>query len=271
MQTYYTDKGQKVVIIGNLNSQEKIVQEIFIVKGKEVPSGENFVVKSLHDSPAISWKEKRMAEIEANYKTLEEHYRKKTNELEKRKDQQLKSMSDLVNSFRRMQKGLDETSFERVFQFLKSEITHVLEIRYSDWEIIPIEKMLANDEKYDNGLKLLTLFGKSDGSLSWRINKYSDGSGSSWDVIPFTSYDDALEYAKQDILNEISENGLTSYRKAACDKFNIPIDPKLLKELYEKQIKDKEKYLPDKKREFENSWQEINDLKEKLSKLKWIF
>jgi hypothetical protein len=50
----YTSDGKKVVIIGNLNSQEKIVQEIFIINGQEVPSGENFVVKSLHDFPAIS-------------------------------------------------------------------------------------------------------------------------------------------------------------------------------------------------------------------------
>ena len=42
----YTTDGKKVVVIGNLNSQEKIVQEVFIINDAEIPSGENFVVTS---------------------------------------------------------------------------------------------------------------------------------------------------------------------------------------------------------------------------------
>ena len=49
----YTDDGRKVVVLGALNKQEKIVQEIFVIGEQEIPSGENFVVKSLHDAPAI--------------------------------------------------------------------------------------------------------------------------------------------------------------------------------------------------------------------------
>lgn len=57
----YTTDGRKVVIIGDLNQTEKIVQEIFVTEdGAEIPSGERFVVKSLLDTPAKSWKEKRL-------------------------------------------------------------------------------------------------------------------------------------------------------------------------------------------------------------------
>jgi hypothetical protein len=41
----FTADGKKVVVIGSLNSQEKIVQEIFVFDGSEIPSGEHFVVK----------------------------------------------------------------------------------------------------------------------------------------------------------------------------------------------------------------------------------
>lgn len=48
----YTDDGKKVLVVGKLNAQQTIVQEIFVSAGQEIPSGENFVVKSLHDAPA---------------------------------------------------------------------------------------------------------------------------------------------------------------------------------------------------------------------------
>ena len=55
---YLTD-GRKVIVVGKLNNQDTIVQEIFVTKdGSEIPSGENFVVKSLHDEPVESWKKK---------------------------------------------------------------------------------------------------------------------------------------------------------------------------------------------------------------------
>jgi len=45
----FTSDGKKVAVVGKLNAQETIVQEIFVSNGNEIPSGENFVVKSLHD------------------------------------------------------------------------------------------------------------------------------------------------------------------------------------------------------------------------------
>jgi len=45
MQTKYTNDGKKVGIVGKLNAEQTIVQEIFITEsGQEIPSGENFVV-----------------------------------------------------------------------------------------------------------------------------------------------------------------------------------------------------------------------------------
>lgn len=64
----YTTDGRKVVVIGDLNQTEKIVQEIFVTKdGDEIPSGERFVVKSLLDAPAKSWKEQELIKLEARF------------------------------------------------------------------------------------------------------------------------------------------------------------------------------------------------------------
>ena len=86
MEIKYTTDGKKVKVIGSLNNQQKIVQEIFITNdGSEIPSGENFVVTSLHEAPVESWKEKKLRELETNFdstrrklendlKILEENY-----------------------------------------------------------------------------------------------------------------------------------------------------------------------------------------------------
>ena len=64
----YTTDGRKVVVIGDLNQTDKIVQEIFVTEqGDEIPQGERFVVKSLLDEPSKSWKEKDLESLEARY------------------------------------------------------------------------------------------------------------------------------------------------------------------------------------------------------------
>jgi hypothetical protein len=81
MDTKYLSDGRKVVVVGKLNSQETIVQEIFCNKeGSEIPSGENFVVKSLHDSPVESWKNKEEKKLEKRIKENEDFIKKQDKE-----------------------------------------------------------------------------------------------------------------------------------------------------------------------------------------------
>lgn len=47
METKFLSDGRKVVVVGALNNQETIVQEVFVTQqGDEIPGGERFVVKS---------------------------------------------------------------------------------------------------------------------------------------------------------------------------------------------------------------------------------
>lgn len=56
METKFLSDGRKVFVVGQLNNQETIVQEVFVSQaGDELPGGERFVVKSLHDQPVESW------------------------------------------------------------------------------------------------------------------------------------------------------------------------------------------------------------------------
>ena len=58
----FLSDGRKVSVIGKINKTEFIVQEVFVTaSGDEIPSGENFTAKSLHDAPVQSYKEKEAA------------------------------------------------------------------------------------------------------------------------------------------------------------------------------------------------------------------
>ena len=64
----YLSDGRKVSVIGKINKTEYIVQEVFITEsGDEIPSGENFTAKSLHDAPVLSWKENEAKKVESRY------------------------------------------------------------------------------------------------------------------------------------------------------------------------------------------------------------
>jgi hypothetical protein len=105
----FTSDGKKVAIVGKLNSQETIVQEIFVQGESEIPSGEHFVVKSLHDTPAVSWKESELKKLEERYRTdkekfeseikdAEKKYRAKTLELRKKLEYNLQRDQQRSNS-----------------------------------------------------------------------------------------------------------------------------------------------------------------------------
>lgn len=56
MEIKFFFDGCKVVVVGVLNNQEMIVQEVFVMQqGDEISGGECFVVKSLYDQLVELW------------------------------------------------------------------------------------------------------------------------------------------------------------------------------------------------------------------------
>ena len=193
----YTSDGKKVVVIGQLNAQESIVQEIFVSGDAEIPSGENFVVKSLHDKPVVSWKEKKTKEIEDNYKAAqrrsEQEYRKASDRLTMAREK-ARAVADALFAF---VDNAEDEQLQTLRSFLSGEITHYAVPKCWSPEIVEAfdDKMFDMDRFHGirfNGTKLISLMGKSDGSLDYRLNLYRDGSGSWDEIIPCRSYEDAV-------------------------------------------------------------------------------
>lgn len=198
----YTDDGKKVLVVGKLNAQQTIVQEIFVSAGQEIPSGENFVVKSLHDAPAESWKEKNLRELEARYDSDRKKLQAQIDDQERRLSLERNKAQLQTSALLQFVKNSDESQLETLKSFMAGEITHLFVAGYSP-EIISWKdsnKVYDQDSFYHHsrleGIKLVSLMGKSDGDLSYRLHEYRDGSGSSKTIYPATSYEAALAMAQ---------------------------------------------------------------------------
>jgi hypothetical protein len=92
-------------------------------------------------------------------------------------------------------------ALQRIEDYLDGKFTHFLEVPgYSAPTIVTADKALARggDGSWDKSLRLLTLFGDTKGDLQWRINRYSDGSGSSnIEVFPCHNEEEAIAIVRQ--------------------------------------------------------------------------
>lgn len=235
MNTKYTSDGRKVIIVGKLNSEQHIVQEIFVCDGQEVPSGENFVVSSLHDAPAESWKEKNLRVLEERYEKTKKNIEKRINDVSNRlggAETKSKERAAVMLAFA---KNSDDEQLQRLHAFMAGEITHIFIDSYSP-EIVTWD----SDTPYQTdswgarlrieGLKLISLFGSSDGRLDYKISQYRDGSGSNTRIVPCRSYEEALAEA-QSVIDAEAEayvsgehSRFSSDRWLGIDGIQIPAD-----------------------------------------------
>lgn len=255
----YTKDGKKVVVIGDLNQTDKIVQEIFVTKdGDEIPQGERFIERNLLDEPAKSWKESKLEELQARYEKDKKEWDNKIEKINDEKRSAYDSLSSRVKWLRNVAKEPREKEFTKVVNqiadFLDGSEKWVFVANYSDWRLEKFNEESTNSllDYYEGSygrkrfeeMRLLSLYGRSDGSLVWRINSYSDGSGSDNDVEFFKSQEDGLVYTqnKFNAIKEYSDNHITLSKK-----YNLKLDEVKLKsyldkkkEIIEKQIKEVE-------------------------------
>lgn len=227
----YTKNGKKVAVIGKLNSEQWIVQEVYVSNGQEFPAGENFIETSLLDEPAETWDTK-------NKKALKEKILKLDKQIEQtEKDLQLKNykanIAKLINRVTEKYGNVDIEQLDTLFAFMSGEITHVVTKRYGDYEICSLIDVLPQEDHWYNrpkleGLKLVTLFGCTEAaerkdkdcsfSLNWKINQYRDGSGNCWiTVYPCKSFDDAVKLLDTMIENENATDSLIKLKA----KYNL--------------------------------------------------
>jgi len=197
-QKYLLD-GRKVALIGKLNNEEWIVQEVFVTEsGDEIPSGERFTAKSLHDSPVESFKDREIKKKQDQIKKLERDYELiQANLKSARIDKQ--TSDDIAKLVKSVAVGISESDLSGLHGFLTGQVKWVVIEKYGFELPVLFEEAMkvidswGGDKRYE-GIKLITLYGKTNGNLSFRIGQYGDGSGSCYDIAPFQTFKDASRY-----------------------------------------------------------------------------
>lgn len=224
----YTTDGRKVVIVGSLNSQEKIVQEIFVSGEVEIPSGENFVVKTLHDAPAVSWKETRLKELNDRFDKEQKQWLTELDKLHKSYIEKTKSLKLKLNYVGLALKNADEKSFETLVNYITGEIKFIV-VECYNVELLPINEF---NELYENKLRLISLYGKDDGTFGYAVGEYYDYSGGNKKFHPFSNYEDALEKLKEIVISKDVSDEIIEVSK----KYGFELDKEKLKQFKSKRI-----------------------------------
>ena len=244
----YTTDGKKVVVIGDLNQTEKIVQEIFVTEdGAEIPSGERFVVKSLLDEPAKSWREKNLIELESSYRKKSKEWERKSRLLNQEKRFAYDALSARVKWLKQVAKEPHPEKLKKVVKtlamFLSDAEKWMLRRNYSSWDLQKFNEDGSNNlidsvDSYMGGrfdsMRLISLYGKSNGDFEYRINDYSDGSGSDNELMFFKSKQDAIDFMQSEI------DKLDTYTKTHTDasqKYGLKLKGEIVLKYKMKQAK----------------------------------
>jgi len=219
MEIKYTSDGKKVVVLGDLNNKEKIVQEIFIVGGQEIPSGENFITSILHDAPAESWKAKRIREIDTELKLKEEKYKDTIQKYRRTYQQQTKILKSKIDSIKKTIPNVHQEALDTFIMYTSGEAKYIIEQGYGCPIIMTMDEWKESDN--DGELRLISIFGRSNGDLTYAIGQYSDYSGSRSKFIPVRTLDEALKILK-DYITDSKEYYEATIKEAR--KHNIQLD-----------------------------------------------
>lgn len=203
-----------------------------------MPSGENFVVKSLYDSPVISWKEKELKELDDRYERTSKRKKQEIGRLEKDLRHKSKNLRLQIEANKKYSGLLEHDQFGTLVNFMCNEITHIIEVRWSAYEIKTFISCIETNplESYDDSLKLVTLFGAGKCDFEWNINRYSDGSGGNTTILPYSSFKDAVCGLEKVIHKAITKNGVHEGMLKAKEEYNLstPSDEEIKKYYSEK-------------------------------------
>jgi hypothetical protein len=118
--------------------------------------------------------------------------------------------------------------------YIDGKISHYVTHNYCNIRIREFKDIMETNDEYRYSakkLKLLTLYGRVDGKLAWGLSQYSDGSGSSIEVYPYTSYELALEKAKELVLADFATcSGGNIYHQMIdnAKTFGVPVPEDLM-------------------------------------------
>lgn len=195
--TYYTEGGDKVSLDAMTDDGRFVVRRMIVVYEQddqyETESDTAIIVSKLFTKaprPVIDEELAALHEEAARLRRENAALRSQATVAEKEVEDRLAALSKY-------------DGLERLEDFIENRITHVVVLGYTDYEIKTLSEFEADYDRYDKGLRLISLFGDSKGNLSWRVNRYKDDSGSWQTIIPCGSEEEAKKLRNEAALKDI--------------------------------------------------------------------
>jgi hypothetical protein len=267
MKTKYLRDGKKVAVISQINETEFIVQEILVSGEKEFPSGKNFVANNLLDEPIETWEDRRIKELQHRYNQVKAHLESETNILTKESSVVREKLSYL----KKTSKNLNKEALNKLTRYLTGTYKYIVQGGYSiqiltkeDWK----EKEVC---KGYPELRLVSIFGRDDGTFTFGLGEYYDASGSSTSFMPCNTLKEAISYAQKLVNKE------KNYHESHLElekEYEIKLDPTKKKRFLmrkkadlESSIERKENYIKDYNKDKEEYKQKLDEIVSQLETL----
>lgn len=243
METKYLSDGRKVVVIGQLNNVESIVQEIFVSEcGDQIPSGEKFTTKSLHDEPVKSWKEKETEKYEARHKKVQDEINSIEKEMRLMKSKR-QGHSDIMRSNLKFIDSMPDIDWEFFCDVMTGNMKWVTGTNYNWYDPKSFDDAIYCWDSYNygeggryEGIKIISAFGVRESRMKFHVSTYSDGSGNGSDGWKFFKTDEDLKEFLNEKMNDlISDKKLTMEHVKGISKF-ITVDQSVIDEIKERDL-----------------------------------
>lgn len=199
METKFLANGAEVEVIAKTPAGFLVVPIYDGDEGSQTDYDAPFNADKVYDKPPT---EKLNAEIAA----LQERIR----ELSAERNTLSGDVRDLEAKINARKDAIKQhEKLKHLEDFIAGKITHYVETcGYDAPKIVEFSKSFSDgSNEYDRprALKLLTLFGKSNGDLNWNLGQYYDGSGHSPNVFVARSLEEAIEFIKGYIAQQAIE------------------------------------------------------------------
>lgn len=158
----------------------------------------------------------------------------------------------------------------QIFDLIEGRITHA--IRYNDYgymEITTLDEAISWLDDYSHSgrqLKLLSLFGDSKGNFGYRINAYSDGSGTWSKVLLAKSEEEAKEVARTVISGILNERPSINIIELA-DQYGVPVSDAVRRAEEAKRIDQLKKSIKSMKKDIEKKQDRLNEMRAEIRRI----
>jgi hypothetical protein len=230
MKTKYLLNGCKVEVIEKLSRGRFLVQPILTMENYEGDSyydlGAPEIVEKVFDVAPTKEYDENITHLQNRIDVLNKEMNQITESIEKAEV----IKQNLDKKFSRYE------ALKLLNDFIDGKITHYVIEHYGSLKIVARGDTISEYDNREN-LRLLSLYGKSNGDLIWHLNEYSDGSGSKEEVFPCLSFDHALKEAQKRINKHVVEDKYPSSSLVEFAKANnLKISNEYIEKCKESQV-----------------------------------